>query len=128
MPKPLVLSVGLEPGLIDFSDPAYAAFPGMTADKVMAGLTRDIATLTELGYDADLCLIDFGKTAAAVLEEQLGKRTYDCIVIGAGVRLIAKNTPLFEQLINIAHQRAPAARLCFNTKPDDTAAAVQRWV
>jgi len=128
MTKPIVLSVGLEPSLIDFSDSAYDAFPGMTADKVMAGLNRDIATLTDLGYDAELCLVDFGKTAKAVLQEQLGKRAYDCIVIGAGVRLIAQNTPLFEQLINVAHQHAPAARLCFNTRPDDTAAAVQRWV
>ena len=127
MAKPIVLSVGLEPTLINFSDPAYDAFPGMTAEKVMAGLNRDIATLTDLGYDAELCLVDFGETAAAVLQEQLGKRAYDCIVIGAGVRLIAKNTPLFEKLINVVHQHAPAARLCFNTKPDDTADAVQRW-
>jgi len=126
--KPIVLSVGLEPTLIDFSDQAYDAFPGMTAEKVMAGLNQDIATLTDLGYDAELCLVDFGETAKAVLQEQLGKRVYDCIVIGAGVRLIAKNTPLFEQLINVAHRHAPAARLCFNTRPDDTAAAVQRWV
>lgn len=128
MTKPLVLSVGLEPTLIDFTDPAYAAFPGMTAEKVMAGLNQDIATLTELGYDAELCLVDFGATAETVLQAQLGKRSYDCIVFGAGVRLIAQNTALFEKLINVAHQHAPKARLCFNTRPDDTAAAVQRWV
>ena len=49
-----VLMVGLQPDLIDFSDPAYAAFPGMTAEKVMAGLNADQARLTSLGYDTSL--------------------------------------------------------------------------
>jgi hypothetical protein len=35
---------------------------------------------------------------------------------------------LFEKLINVVHQNAPTAKLCFNTKPSDTAEAVQRWV
>jgi hypothetical protein len=56
------------------------------------------------------------------------ERRYDCILIGAGIRLIAQNTPLFEKLVNVVHEHAPQAKLCFNTRPDDTAAAVQRWV
>ena len=128
MTKPKVLTVGLEPSLINFADPAYAAFPGMTADKVMAGLNRDVASLEALGYDAAMCLVDFGETAEAVLRAALTNNAYDCIVIGAGVRLIAQNTPLFEKLVNIVHNHAPAAKLCFNTRPDDTADAVKRWV
>jgi len=38
--KTSVLSVGLQPQLIDFADSAYAAYPGMTAEKVQGGLTR----------------------------------------------------------------------------------------
>lgn len=128
MTRPIVLSVGLEPSLIDFTAPAYAAFPGMTAEKVMAGLNRDVTSLNGLGYDASLCLVDFGETAEAVLKATLADRAYDCVVIGAGVRLIAQNTALFEKLINIIHQYAPSAKLCFNTRPDDTADAVKRWV
>ena len=128
MTKPKVLTVGLEPSLINFADPAYAAFPGMTADKVMAGLNRDVASLDALGYDAAMCLVDFGETAEAVLRAALTNNAYDCIVIGAGVRLIAQNTPLFEKLVNIVHNHAPAAKLCFNTRPDDTTDAVKRWV
>jgi len=52
--KNSVLSVGLQPQLINFADPAYAAFPGMTAEKVQGGLDKDIATLNALGYDAKL--------------------------------------------------------------------------
>jgi hypothetical protein len=49
------------------------------------------------------------------------------ILISAGVRLIAQNTLLFEKLVNFAHADAPRAKLCFNIKPTDTAAVVQRW-
>jgi hypothetical protein len=121
-----VLIVGLEPSLIDFSDPAYGA-SGLTATAVRAGLEADEAHLNALGYDAELCLIDFGETAEAVLRGRLAKQPFECILIGAGVRLIAPNTFLFEKLVNVVHANAPQAKLCFNTKPGDTAAAVQRW-
>jgi hypothetical protein len=126
MARARVLIVGLEPSLVDFSDPAYA--PGGNAAAVRAGLETDEAHLNALGYDAELCLIDFGETAEAVLRPRLGQKSFDCIMIGAGVRLAPQNTLLLEKLVNIAHIDAPQAKLCFNTKPTDTAAAVQRWV
>jgi hypothetical protein len=124
--KTRVLIVGLEPSLIDFSDPTYGA-SGLNAAAVRAGLEADEAHLNALGYDAALCLIDFGETAETVLRERLAKQSFDCILIGAGVRLIAQNTYLFEKLVNLVHVDAPQAKFCFNTKPTDTAAAVQRW-
>ena len=123
-----VLIIGLDPTLVDFADPAYAAFPGMDAGKVRAALDADKATLVALGYDAELCLTDFGETAGAVVEEQLKQTSYDCVLIGAGVRTIPRHFALFERLINVVHERAPAAKLCFNTRPDDTAEAVKRWI
>ena len=36
-------------------------------------------------------------------------------------------TAVFERLVNAVHRAAPQARICFNTKPTDTAQAVQRW-
>ena len=123
-----VLIVGLEPELIDFSSPDFAAFPGLTAAKVRASLEADAARLQGLGYDSQLCLTDFGATAEAVLLDCLRRQPYDCVLIGAGVRTVAKNLLLFEKLINVIHAHAPQAKICFNTKPDDTAAAVQRWI
>ena len=120
--------VGLEPSLIDFTDANYAVFPGMTAAKVMAGLTADHANLNALGYDAHLCLTDFGQTAEAVVSARLKEKQFDCVMIGAGVRTIASNFLLFEKLINVVHEYAPGAKLCFNTKPTDTAEAIRRWV
>ena len=125
--KKSVLSVGLQPQLINFADPAYAAFPGMTAEKVQSGLDKDIAALNALGYDAKLCLTDFGETAEDVIRAALHQSRYDCVVIGAGVRTIGKNFPLFEKVLNVVHEHAPQARICFNTGPFDTAQAVQRW-
>ena len=123
-----VLIIGLDPTLVDFADPAYAAFPGMDAGKVRAALDADKATLVALGYDAELCLTDFGETAGAVVEEQLKRTSYDCVLIGAGVRTMPRHFALFERLINVVHERAPGAKLCFNTRPDDTAEAVKRWI
>jgi hypothetical protein len=123
--KTRVLIVGLEPSLIDFSSPPYAA-SGLDAAAVRAGLIADQARLDALGYDAELCLTDFGETAETVLRERLAKKSFDGVLIGAGIRLFAENTPLFERLVNLVHTDAPQARFCFNAKPTDTAAAVQR--
>jgi hypothetical protein len=128
MTKKSVLVIGLEPTLIDFSDPAYGAYPGMDAAKVLAGLKADGEHLNALGYYVQMCLTDFGETAETVVTEHLKQKPFDCILIGAGVRLIAKNTQLFEKLINVVHENAPQAKLCFNTRPNDTAEAIQRWV
>src|SRR5262245_62890013 len=55
-----VLVVGLDPTLIDFSQPGYA--PGMNAMKVPAGLKSSEDELTRLGYSVQMCLTDFGET------------------------------------------------------------------
>jgi hypothetical protein len=58
----------------------------------------------------------------------LKTKPYDCVMIGAGIRIIPSSFLLFEKLINVVHTNAPHAKLCFNTKPSDTAEAVMRWV
>src|SRR5512143_3391313 len=121
-----VLVIGLDPALIDFSQPGYA--PGMDATKVLAGLKSSEDELTSLGYSVQMCLTDFGETAEAVVQSQLEQERFDCILIGAGVRANPSNFILFEKLINVVHEHAPQARICFNTLPSDTAAAVKRWL
>jgi DNA-binding LacI/PurR family transcriptional regulator len=121
-----VLVIGLDPTLVDFSKPGYAV--GMDAAKVLAGLKSSEDELTRLGYSVQMCLTDFGETAEAVVRSQLERKRFDCILIGAGVRTNPSNFILFEKLINVVHEHAPRARLCFNTMPSDTAAAVERWL
>ncbi len=122
-----VLVIGLDPTLIDFSAPGYAD-TGMDAAKVLSGLKSSEDELTRLGYSVQMCLTDFGETAEAVVQSQLKRKRFDCILIGAGIRTIPSNFILFEKLINVVHEHAPQAKLCFNTKPSDTAEAVRRWL
>jgi hypothetical protein len=122
-----VLIIGLDPSLIDFSSPEFAAFPGLDAEKILEGITAAEVGLNALGYDAEHCLIDFGQTAETVVTAKLQKSRFKCILIGAGVRAVASNFILFEKLINVVHVHAPNSKICFNTNPSDTQDALQRW-
>ena len=44
-----------------------------------------------------------------------------------GVLVTGLEPSLFETVINIVHEHAPRAKLCFNTRATDTAEAFQRW-
>ena len=100
----------------------------MDATKVFAGIKSSEAELTRLGYSVHTCLTDFGETAEAVVQNQLTQKRFDCVLIGAGVRTNPTNFMLFEKLINVVHEHAPQAKLCFNQLPSDTAEAVKRWL
>ena len=123
MSKGNVLLIGLNPAVVN-----YEKWPGLTAEKLEMGLRRDEASLNELGYQASICFIDHGETAADTIREQLASKDYACVLIGAGVRTDPDEFELFEQAINLVHELAPKARICFNTGPTDSVAAVQRWV
>ena len=121
-----VLVIGLDPTLVDFAQPGYP--PGMDATKVFAGLKSSEEELTRLGYGVKTCLTDFGETAEAVVQRALEQKRFACVLIRAGVRTNPSNFILFEKLVNVVHEYAPQAKLCFNTLPSDTAAAVKRWL
>lgn len=63
-----------------------------------------------------------------MVERQLAAASYDCVVIGAGVRLPPQRLALFEVVINAVHKAAPAAAIAFNTRPEDSADAAGRWL
>lgn len=126
--KKKVLIIGIDPSLIDFSTPEFAAMPGLTAEKVEAGIKNSINQLNDIGYDAHLCWTDFGETAIDIIKQKLQDVHFDCALIGAGIRIPESNFLFFEKAINIIHEQAPKARICFNTNPMDTVASVQRWI
>jgi hypothetical protein len=72
-------------------------------------------------------LTDLGATAAATVTAALKANSYDCVLVGAGVRTAPEHFVLFESLVNTIHEHAPQAKFCFNSNPGDTAAAIQRW-
>ena len=121
-----VLLVGYDPETVDFCDPALP--PGMTAEKVHAGIAVAMRQFAERGWDADVCLIRPDETAGPVVVRQLASKSYDCVVVGGGVRLPQKRLALFEVVINAIHKAAPGAAIAFNTRPDDSADAAARWL
>jgi hypothetical protein len=121
-----ILLVGQQPETVDFSDPALP--PGFNAQKIHAGLAIAMTKISERGWQADLCMIRPDDTAGPTLKTQLAATTYDCVVIGAGVRLPPKSLLLFETVINAVHRAAPNAAIAFNTRPEDSADAAARWL
>ena len=59
---------------------------------------------------------------------ELEEKTFDGVLVGAGIRTVPALFLLFEKLVNVIHEHAPDAKICFSTGPQDTAASVQRWV
>ena len=123
MTKKTVLAIGLDPVFVDF-----AAIPQFTPDMFRGFIDAQLDRLRDLGFDVVSCLIDTGETAEAVATAALRSTSFDCVVIGAGLRLPPERLMLFEKIINLVHALAPHARICFNTTPADTAEAVQRWI
>jgi hypothetical protein len=121
-----VLFVGQDPETVDFTDPALP--PGFTAQKIQAGIDVAAAAIARRGWTGDLCMIAPDAGGIAQLEKQLATETYDCVVIGGGIRLPPKSLWLFEQIVNAVHKSAPGATIAFNTRPEDTAEAAARWL
>jgi hypothetical protein len=120
-----VLLVGLDPDIVDYSK---SPVPGLTAAKVRAAVEGDKAALEASGYSVKSLYVDDGKTAEAVLTAELLNSGHDCIMVGAGLRIVPPYFLLFEKLINVIHRHAPAStKICFNTNPSDTGDAVRRW-
>ena len=121
-----ILLVGLDPETVDFSDPALP--PGMTIEKVRAGVAVAMKQFADRGWEGDVGYIRPDETAGPTVERQLRSANYDCVVIGGGVRLPPRHLALFEVVINAIRKAAPGAAIAFNTRPDDTADAAARWV
>jgi hypothetical protein len=121
-----ILLVGYDPDAVDFSDPALP--PGMTAEKIRAGIAAALKQFAARGWDADVGFIRPDETAGPTVERLLASTSYDCVVIGAGVRLPPRRVAVFEAVINAVHKAAPGAAIAFNTTPEDSADAAARWL
>jgi hypothetical protein len=121
-----VLFVGQQPETVDFTDPTLP--PAVTAEKIHAGIALALKQMADRGWHADLCLIQPDETAGPEVELGLTAQAYDCVVIGAGIRLPPRSLPMFEAVINAVHKAAPGAVIAFNTRPEDSADAAARWL
>jgi hypothetical protein len=119
-----VLFVGQQPETVDFTDPTLPS--GMTAKKIHAGIDVALKQMSDRGWGVDLCLIQPDETAGRDVERMLSAQSYDCVVIGAGIRLPPRSLLIFEAVINAVHRAAPGAVIAFNTRPEDSADAAAR--
>lgn len=118
-----VLAIGIDPAFVDF-----AAMPQFTPEMFRSYIDAQLERVRAAGFSVTSCLIDFGDTAEAVTANALTSETFDCVLIGAGLRQPGERLLLFEKIINLVHELAPNARICFNTMPADSVDAVRRWV
>jgi hypothetical protein len=122
MPNKNVISIGLHPDVVN-----YALFPGLTPEKLWHALKAQAESLEKQGFNLTVCLVDLGQTAEQTARAALLEKQHDVVLIGAGVRTPPPHFILFEKLINVVHECAPKAKICFNTNADDTAEAFLRW-
>lgn len=126
MAKKKVLLIGIDPKLIDSN---LSTATGWDANRVRAAAQDANKRLVELGYELQSCLLDPRGTDEIVVSDTLSREKFDCIMVGADVRVLSQNTILYEKIMNTIHQKAPASsKICFNTNPADTVEAILRWV
>ncbi len=121
------IQIGLDPDVIDYSSPDFAQFPGLSKEKLRAANDDNVAALRAAGYHVDNCLIAFGQAGADKARQWLEANRYDAVLIGAGVRLVAANTLLFESIVNAAHISQPGCRFVFNRAAVATPDDIRRW-
>lgn len=121
------IQIGLDPEVIDYSSPDFAQFPGLTKERLRAANDDNVAALRASGYHVDNCLIEFGEAGAEKARRWLEANRYDAVLIGAGVRLVAGNTLLFEAIVNAAHVAQPGCRFVFNRGAQSTPDDIRRW-
>ena len=119
------LIIGLDPAM-PVTASAARLFPDVDGEVVRAGIARTQELLTRWQFETDMCRIDHGETAAAVLRAKLAERPFDCVVVGGGIRLDPELTPLLELVVDVVRRASPHTAICFNTRPGDTADAVAR--
>ena len=121
------IQIGLDPDVIDYSSPDFAQFPGLCKQKLRTANDDNIAALRAAGYHVDNCLVDIGEAGARKARKWLEAKRYDAVLIGAGVRLAAGNTLLFEAIVNAAHSTQPGCRFVFNRAAVATPDDIRRW-
>jgi hypothetical protein len=121
-----VLVIGYAPDAVDFSDPAIP--PGLDETKVAQGIRRDLELMRDRGWEAHHLPIRPDETLRRQVLDRLVGQIYDCIVIGAGVRMTTKHVPEFEIVVSAVREGAPDTPLAFNASPDSSGDAAARWL
>jgi hypothetical protein len=98
--------------------------PKPVADAIEIGMTA----LADRGFHAEACLmgLDGSDDVEARVTAALRARSWDCVVVGGGIRKPEEQLELFESIINLICRHAPQAAIAFNHTPHDLADAAAR--
>ena len=121
------IQIGLRPDAVDFESADFSQFKGLTKEGLTKANSDNVAGLRAAGYEVDNCLIGTGEAGAEKARTWLATKSYDAVLIGAGVRLVAANTLLFEAIVNAAHAFNPDCRFVFNYSATSTPDDIRRW-
>jgi hypothetical protein len=114
-----VLVIGLDPYRV----------PGPWNPKpVAAAIEIGMTALADRGFHAEACLVglDGSDDIEARVTASLQTRSWDCVVVGGGIRTPEEQLELFESIINLIRRHAPQAAIAFNHTPYDLADAAAR--
>lgn len=118
-----VLSLGLHPSAADLR-----RYPEITQEMLVTRIAAGEAALREAGFDIVPCQIpaDLDEAEKRV-RECIAERPLQVVMIGAGLRMAAEHTLLFEHVVNLLNELVPGIVFCFNTSPETTIDALRRW-
>jgi len=119
----LLIGLASAPEATDDSAPNVPA--GTTADTLSAILMDVQKQFADQGDHLDLCELQLDGSAEVSVTAQLAHATYDCILLGGGLRE-PENLELFERIINSVHRYAPGAAIGFVNEPEDSPEAAIR--
>jgi hypothetical protein len=116
---PRVLVIGLDP---------YRVPGPWDPEPVAAAIRESVTRFAELGIDVQNCLLglDGSDDFEAVVTAALRAQSWQCVLIGGGIRKSEEQLELFELIVNLVRQHAPDAEIAFNRTPADIVDAVVR--
>jgi hypothetical protein len=119
IPNPYILVIGLDPYRV----------PGPWDPKPVAdAIEIGMKTLADRGFHPEACLVglDGSDDVEARVTVALRAQSWDCVVVGGGIRGPEEQLELFESIINLTRRHAPQAAIAFNHTPHDLADAAAR--
>lgn len=99
---------------------------GATAKMLAATIADMQRQFAARGNRLDLCVVKPGGSAEAPVTAQLARATYDCVLIGGGIREPDDHLELLERIVNAIHHQAPGAAIGFVLEPDGCLKAADR--
>ena len=116
-------------GLVVHADiPEYFRKLFGTPAQIQAAITADENKIREAGFEVTSFQTNDADTEAGLkwVEEKLRSQHFDGIMIGSGLRLIPRQTALFESVVDVCRRLSLDAVFMFNSGPGTNWETLQR--